>query len=285
MSILRTLGTGMAAAVLALSGQSAAQAAAPPVRTTYYVSLGDSLAQGYQPGPGNTDQGYADDLHAVLRITQPGLRLVKFGCTGETTTTLLHGGHCPYDGFPSQLAAAEDFLRRHQGQVSYVTLNIGGNDLNACAGPTGVDAACVPGALDTVGTALPTVLARLRAAGGPRPKYAGNGTYDPLLAAWLSGPGGRALAAQSVQIVSVFNSLEKSVYRAAGFRMADSDAVWHTDDLSTMVPLSPYGTVPLNVAEICTFTYMCSQGNIHPNRAGYALIAEAFLKALVSKSW
>src|ERR1700761_7994052 len=56
----------------------------------YYLSLGDSLAQGIQPGPsggdGPTSDGYPDVLASRLRATFPSLRLVKLGCSGETTT-------------------------------------------------------------------------------------------------------------------------------------------------------------------------------------------------------
>src|SRR5690242_10885768 len=74
---------------------------------TYYLALGDSLAQGIQPSPtGNTatDQGYADDLFAAYSTRVPGLSLLKLGCPGETTSTMIHGGVCNYaDG--SQLTA------------------------------------------------------------------------------------------------------------------------------------------------------------------------------------
>jgi len=68
----------------------------------YYVSLGDSLAQGYQPigGPASPDsppgynQGYADQLFKLTRSGYHQLREVKLGCGGETTTTMGLGGIC-----------------------------------------------------------------------------------------------------------------------------------------------------------------------------------------------
>jgi lysophospholipase L1-like esterase len=280
--LLRLLGIGTAivTAALALTSQTGATAATSIPAVSYYLALGDSLAQGYQPGLGTTDQGYTDDLYQVLKLRDPGLRLVKIGCVGETTTTMLDGGECSYGSYPSQLAAADAFLAAHQGQVAYVTINIGGNDLDACATAAGINASCVTAAIQTVAVNVPKILASLRAAGGAGPVYAGNGTYDPLLAGWLAGTAGQAQAQESVQVADAFNSLEAADYQAAGFLVANSNAVWQTDDFTATVTVPSYGTVPLNVAEICTFTYMCSQQNIHPNAGGYALIAWAFLQAI-----
>ena len=100
-------------------------------RTTYYVSLGDSLSQGVQPNAAGTSlptaQGYPNQLYAALRRTHPGLRLVKLGCGGETTTTMINGGICSYPA-GSQLATAVGFLRSHRGRISLITIDIGAND-------------------------------------------------------------------------------------------------------------------------------------------------------------
>ncbi|MEV7187752.1 GDSL-type esterase/lipase family protein [Kitasatospora sp. NPDC093102] len=284
MRLFRSLAVAAATALaLALPGATTASAATAgsPAQPTYYVSFGDSLSQGYQPGLGDTSQGYVDDVYAALKLTHPKLQLVKLGCSGETTVTMINGGKCSYGSFASQLAAGEDFLSRHQGQVAYLTLNIGGNDVNACAAGGTVDMACVPAALQTVGTNLTGILQRLRAAAGTStPVSAGMGTHDPLLAAWLSGPSGQTLARQSVQLVGTFNSLEQQVYQAAGFRWADANAVWNTDDFDHSLPVPGYGTLPLNVAEICLFTTMCTANDLHPNPVGYGLIAAAFLKVM-----
>src|SRR5919201_1457600 len=63
--------------------------------TRYYLSLGDSLAQGMQPDTAgitrNTNQGYADQLYALENRRIPRLKLVKLGCGGETTSSFLTG--------------------------------------------------------------------------------------------------------------------------------------------------------------------------------------------------
>jgi len=114
-----------AAALAACSGSApshpaaaglAAQAKAPPV---YYLALGDSLAQGVQPNAAGisveTPDGYPDQVYAALRRSHPTLRLVKLGCPGETTVTMINGGICHY-GSGSQLKAAEAFLQQHRAQ-------------------------------------------------------------------------------------------------------------------------------------------------------------------------
>ena len=82
---------GCAAAATSHSAAAGHSATAP----RYYLSLGDSLAQGMQPNASglteNTNQGYADQLYAIERRRIPGLRLVKLGCGGETTTSFLTG--------------------------------------------------------------------------------------------------------------------------------------------------------------------------------------------------
>jgi lysophospholipase L1-like esterase len=132
---------------------------------TYYVAVGDSLSVGAQPGKGPTNEGYTDNLYAALKARHPGLRLVKLGCGGETTSTMMNGGICTYrEG--SQLKAAEAFLKQHQGRVRYVTLDIGAND-TACF--LDGDVACGLKGIGTIITNLPQITARLRLAGGNGP--------------------------------------------------------------------------------------------------------------------
>lgn len=58
-------------------------------------------------------------------------RLVKLGCSGETSYTMIRGGICRYPA-GSQLAQAKHFLRTHRRHVSLVTIDIGANDPNSC---------------------------------------------------------------------------------------------------------------------------------------------------------
>ena len=55
-------------------------------------------------------------------------------------------------------------------------------------------------------------------------------------------------------------------------------------DLTDTAALPGVGTVPLNVARICEWTWMCAPApvgpNIHANAAGYQVIADAFEQAI-----
>src|SRR4051812_20016145 len=128
-------------------GLVAASAAPGPVYRApqaYYLALGDSIAYGIQPAkvnaglpPSGFRTGYVDVFAARLRALAPRLRVVNYGCPGESARTFVAGG-CPWlgehrrlhDAFKgSQLAAALGFLRAHRGQVSPITLTLWGNDL------------------------------------------------------------------------------------------------------------------------------------------------------------
>ena len=257
----------------------------------YYLSLGDSLSRGVQPDPAGqnqpTDQGYADDLAKVARLVLPGLRLVKLGCeTEETTTSMLGGGRCAYAN-GAQLAEAEAFLRAHRDATVLVTLDIGANDLSRCINrATGaIDLACVQATFRQAPADLATIVARLRAAAGPRVPIVGMNFYDPFLAAWLQGPAGQALARLSVQLVTQYNDLLEAAYQAAGIPVADVQAAFSTTDFDTLVTLAGVGQVPVNVARVCQWTWMCApppQGpNVHGRPEGYWVMAGAFLVALV----
>ena len=118
-------------------------ASAPP--QDYYLALGDSLAYGIQPDksaglpPSAFNTGYVDVFSARLRRLAPNIRVVNYGCPGESTKTFIAGG-CPWltggkplhDAFSgAQLKAALTFLRLHRGQVSPITINLWGNEVDA----------------------------------------------------------------------------------------------------------------------------------------------------------
>ncbi|MGC1282560.1 MAG: SGNH/GDSL hydrolase family protein, partial [Streptosporangiaceae bacterium] len=112
VATLVVLAVTVATGALACSASSSAARHAS-VRVGYYLSLGDSLSVGVQPDAAGkslpTGQGYANQLYAALHAGDPGLRLVKLGCSGETTHTMIDGGICSYPAH-SQLAEAIHFL-------------------------------------------------------------------------------------------------------------------------------------------------------------------------------
>ena len=150
----------------------------PPKR--YYLALGDSVAYGYQQPkvdaglPASAfDTGYVDDFAARLRRIRPRISVVDYGCPQESTSSFIKGP-CPQNalGFPlhakfsgSQLHAAIGFLHAHRGQVSPITLTLGGKDIGDFADACGNDLTCIkngaPAEIRAMAANLRTILARL----------------------------------------------------------------------------------------------------------------------------
>jgi lysophospholipase L1-like esterase len=185
---------------------------------------------------------------------------------------MILGGGCTYSGATSQLAAAESFLATHAGQVAFITIDIGANDITSCFSASGVNQACAQTASDGVVANLTTILNRLRAAGGAVPIF-GMTYYDPFLAYWVGGNQNAAI--QSEQVAVAGNARMTGVYQAAGAQVAD---VQTTFDTTNFAMTGSYNgtTVPQNVANICAWTLMCALTNIHANATGYQLIANTF---------
>jgi lysophospholipase L1-like esterase len=257
----------------------------PPV--SYYLALGDSLAVGVQPDAAGTSvetrSGYPDQLYATLRRSHPGLRLVKLGCPGETTTTMINGGLCTYSGGP-QLAAAASFLRAHRARVSLVTIDIGANDADGCISQLSFSriTGCIRKSLPQAATNLTTIMKRLRQA-DPHGRIIAMSYYLPSLAQWRNGPAGHAVARVSVLAMEGYNTLLTRVYQGFGVRVADVFGAFHSADFGQQVTVPGFGTLPRNVAAICQWTWECAAPprgpNVHANPAGYQVIAHAFLRA------
>ncbi|HEY6015029.1 MAG TPA: SGNH/GDSL hydrolase family protein [Candidatus Limnocylindrales bacterium] len=250
----------------------------------YYLSVGDSLAAGVQPigdpeDMHRTTDGYADQLYPIAKSRYPNLVLVKLGCPGETTGTMIDGGICDYD-HGSQLDEAVAFLHAHRQFVAFVTIDIGSNDF-----PCQTGLSCLPPGVASIQANLPTILGALREAAGPNVPIVGATIYDPFLGAWLTGPDGRSFAELTVfGAIVPLNQLLTGIYGAAGMPVADVEGAFSTTDFTTTVPLEPFGDVPLNVVRICQWTWICAAPplgpNNHANAAGYQAIAQAFAKVL-----
>jgi lysophospholipase L1-like esterase len=257
----------------------------PPV--SYYLALGDSLSQGVQPDASGasvrTAHGYPDQLYAALHRRQPGLRLVKLGCAGETTVTMIHGGICSYPG-GSQLAATVRFIRPNQARVALITLDIGANDPDSCITDFSIVKlpSCAGRSVSQAATNLTTILATLRQADAHARIIAMN-YYLPALAEWRNGLAGQILARLGEVAVTGYNTLLGGIYQRFGVRVADVSGAFHTADFSPQVTLPGLGRLPRNVAAICQWTWECAPPprgpNQHPDQAGYQVIAHAFLLA------
>lgn len=255
----------------------AASAASGPVYQApqaYYLALGDSIAYGAQPAklnaglpPSGFRTGYVDVFAARLRALAPKIRVVNYGCPGESAKTFIGGG-CPWlsegkrlhDAFKgTQLKAALAFLRAHRGQVSPITLTLWGNDVfndfaPACKG----DLVCIrsrakPG-LAQFTSRLATIVGRLRDA-APNAEIILTGAWNFDVEKFK-------------QTDPLFRSVDATIARVAAAEKAR---------VAKMFPVfNPVGNPK---GRICALTFICSKGDVHPTDAGYRAMAAAFLAA------
>jgi hypothetical protein len=253
----------------------------------FYLALGDSLATGSQPGKGITRKGYVDDLWRTVRERIPALDLRKVGCPGETSRSLITGmgSLCDYAA-GSQLDAAVTFLEGHPGEVSFITIDIGANDVvNTCLDfDTGlIGRACVVDLLPGLDTRITRILDALRAAAGPGVPILGMTYHAPFLGFWGLVPGGRHLARADERAFEVLNDGLATTYGNAGATVADVARTFQIDNFTETVVVHDRGRLPVNVALTCRWTWFCSEryfGDPHPNRTGYARIAHTFDREL-----
>ena len=260
--------------LLALALASPSGAADPP----YYLALGDSLAIGIQPdADGNyveTNQGYVDDLYAVLHTYVPTLQLEKLGCSGETTTSMISGQICTYPA-GSQLSQALLFLQTHR--VDLITIDIGADDVLRCVLLAAKQiSGCVTAAVVAIHTQLAGILAALRAA-APNALIVGMNYYDPFVPLWLMGPTGQALASSSLSIMTTFNAALGLIYQALQVPMADVAAMFRINGTPPRITVA-------NTVLALGWTWMSAPPprgpDVHPNALGYMAIASAFAKMI-----
>jgi lysophospholipase L1-like esterase len=278
--VLTRLAVAVAAAgALVLASATAGSAAPSPTGSAnargYYLALGDSLAAGYQPDRGSDPTGgYADDVLAGIRATQPKTSLVNLACPGERSTTMVSGGICAYDE-GSQLDQALAFLHAHGRFTRVVTVQIGANDVQRCVdrATLAIDAVCIQGGMADVATYLPMMLGKIRAE-APNAQVVVLNYYNPFLAAWVLG--NTQLAQQSAVLQGTLNAIIAAAAAGSGATLADVAGAFRSTDFS--IPAG--GTLPTNVSLICALTWMCSRFDIHANDAGYALIGRTVVARL-----
>lgn len=282
--------SALVAAVAACALVPAAAQAAP--KKIYYVSLGDSLAVGFQPhadgSASTTKRGYVDDLFKTERKKFHGLKNVKFGCAGEKTASIMgDSSACSYQQAPDQLTAAEQFIRAHKSQIAFITIDIGANDVDGCAKNGAVDLNCVTTGVNTIKKNVPVISKRLRKVAGKSTTIVGMTLYDPFLQYWLKGDDNdKNLASVSVSLAQGVNKTLTTSFAKQKISVAPVDTAFSTytpfDQTTTLAGQS--GPVPIAVANICKYTFMCNPApvgpNIHANDAGYKLIANTFAKLI-----
>jgi lysophospholipase L1-like esterase len=273
------------AAVLAVApiGTPVARAAAPAATPSYYVAVGDSLASG-----GGVPKGfsYVDDVYAAEATGVPGLQLENLSCGGDSTTRMIHGGLCTNYTTGNQLGDAEAFLSAHRGQIAFLTIDVGGDDILGCVlKKTAIDQACVKRALTAINTNLPVILQGLQDAAGGHLHMVGMTYYDPVLAAWVTGapffPGNDngALAVSSFALLKQMNDALRTIYDNFKVRIAPVQKLFRSGDFQ-LTGSWQGKKVPENVARICAWTHMCGTGtnepNVHTNQTGHLLIARRY---------
>jgi lysophospholipase L1-like esterase len=241
----------------------------------YYLSLGDSIAFGYQDArakaeakatgtinPANYNTGYSDDLYRILRAIDPGIQLVNYACPGQTSTEFISASGCPSYPFPlhngystSQLQAALAFLSAHPGQVNPITVDLGANDIlrlvASCGGFS--NASCIsagaPTLLKQLGANLAQILPALRQA-APNAQIMLIGLYNPFAAA----------DASTNTLAMALNQVLQQTAAATGAIFVD-----------TLTTFNLTGAQPQT---ICALTLFCTADqDIHPSDAGYLELA------------
>jgi lysophospholipase L1-like esterase len=256
---------------------------------TYYVSLGDSYAVGYQPGRGSTP-GYTVPVAKKTHLT-----LVNFGCGGATTSSIINDVGCP-DVLPhttggqtypttTQIAAADAFITAHKGHIGLITVSIGGNDVTSCATQAN-PISCVGTAVQSIKTNVTALAGDLRTAAGPNVPIIGSTYPDVILGSYVypkqpAPPATISLAKLSVTAFkSLINpTLSKSYASAKGSLVDVTAASGAYGPLTKTVKTKNYGRIPVPVSKVCHLTWFCKQGDIHSRNGGYNLIA----KLIVSK--
>jgi lysophospholipase L1-like esterase len=300
------LAVTLAVCLVAAAPVAASAAAAPKVK--YTLSLGDSFSAGVQPGQGVKQSfsypkvSYANQmLSRASRVLKQKLSMQMLACGGATTQSMTGADIKPCDpgvgGFKlpykntspktSQLQYALDFLKKHKGQVAYVTMTMGGNNLLKCVDSTtgGFDLNCITASYTSIKAELPAIAKKIKKAAGPGVQLLGSGYPDPYLQFYLRGPDQQAIAQASLGIQAQLDKTLEESYGSAGWKFVDVDPLFGTNiPLSQTTNLDPYGQIPTAVANICEYTWMCAPApmgpNIHPDQAGYALYAAANLKVL-----
>jgi lysophospholipase L1-like esterase len=254
-----------AAVVGAIPASASSSQFNPPKK--YYLSLGDSVAFGFQHdkfyfelgsgtySPGNFP-GYTYEFGVDLQALRPGLTVVDYGCPGETTVSFTiscffqdGAGIALHDRYAgkSQEQAALGFLHAHPGQVSPITVALGANDAQQ-----GVSNSVIE-------QNLAQILSELRKA-APNAEIIVLQYYNPF---YVVNPATDALAV----------ALDASIGTAAGSagaRVANAFAV--INDPSPPAPATEF-------TDVCLYTLMCPGGDIHPSDLGYTTIAGIFWDA------
>jgi lysophospholipase L1-like esterase len=279
----RSIFLSLTAIAILIGSAATAMSRATATAHNTYLALGDSLAASFQPN-GDHRSGYAEQVFQLEQANVNDLRLTKLGCPGERTNTIDRVRKaCPQPA-GSQLDQAVRVLER--GNVAFVTLHIGSNDLFPCFrfGRGMFAQRCVDERLPKIGARLTSIVETLQAA-DPGVTIVGGNYHDPLLAlATIPGFPQDAVKANA-DVWTSFNDTLEQTYVSLGVPVADIETEFSSTDFDTIVHLPRDGDAPINVTRVCEWTYACSarfEHDFHPNTIGYAAMTRAWEAALAS---
>jgi lysophospholipase L1-like esterase len=282
----------LALAILAVSAGPASAATKKPI----YVSLGDSLAYSLsRDTTGNYSRsasGYTELLAAKARKSRRygrKLSVKKFGCPGESTASYLGKApkpvglefSCKFE--KSQHADSVAYIKKNRKRLGFITLTIGANNFTPCSAGASVDIACVQRGNEALDRDLPKIYRELRKAAGSKVPIVVYNIYDPYLALYLQGPDYRELALLTVDLTRQVSTKIETFGAKQKFKLADIFTAFKTTQVTQTTTVNG-NPMPVAVAQICAYTFMCRPApvgpNIHPTDAGYAAMATTAGKVL-----
>lgn len=269
----------------------------PP--TEYALALGDS----FEWGLGATDPATTSAPGVVRQYEAgsiPGLQLVNAACPGESTTNYLKYADSPASECISnqepQDQFATDFLRAHLGSVAYITMSLGGNDVNDPTNPPTIPT--LQADLPAMQANLAIILHNLEAAAPGVPIYGtgydapglANDLFTTVDAPFCSGANGIATctgleAAQyGVSGAQTIDGALQQTYDANGAHYVDITGPSGFDITNFTAQGTWQGTqYPQNVVNACVLSWVCTPTanySFHPNDLGYAAIAALLEQAI-----
>jgi len=254
--------------------------ASTPVVGKYYIALGDSFSAGYlTPSLPIDTQCLAPDapgfpclFYRYLRQQNPALHFVNFSQPGADSCQLVQGHRC-YDSTSraTHLDAAIALVKAYPGEVSPITITIGGNDVlalvpAALANPTST-VARLPAVFRMYRANLDVILSRLRTA-APSARIIVTTQPNSLggIPASFLPKGLSAIAGTAVDNLNAVMKQEAGKYGAI---IADSAAAFARN---------PGGAYLLTYLPQVLVSGDPSQANIHPTANGYRVYAIEVIK-------
>jgi lysophospholipase L1-like esterase len=185
---------------------------------------------------------------------------------------MLDGTHCPgaYEE-GSQLAQAVEFLHAHARTTRLVTVTLGSNDITPCLAKADVNG-CAQERLAVIYRNMEVILGELHSTAPQVPIVVTN-YYNPYLALYFD-PSRRALVPLTTALQAQLNATLAAATAGEG-EVADVATAFRSYDST----LAAQG-LPVNVATICVYTWMCSwsPSNIHATSLGYDAMAHAVIE-------